>query len=445
MKKKLFTIAIALCMVFTMIPRGVFQIETAWAASGDTPASVKVGGVEMVGDNVTYYKNGGTKGSADDYNAMYDKTANTLTLRNFFYQGNQNGIYADGDLNIVLQGNNQMKAEGINGNDEKNGYGIWTEGDLLIRGESQGEALAQLLVWAVNENAIFAFDGLPYNESITIANADVSVSSDADVGIVASKNVTIENSYIQSYGKTYAIQGGHFSDIADDSITITQSAVTAEAKGNGTGGAFNIAPNITERYKWKTTKNGRFTESESTSFTNENNPKHVDIVCWHTHCVCGKTHSDIGTHENEAKLAFKEWTDALDLPHVSGNYYLTKNVYISSPWEPADGTVLCLNGYSIICKEGTEETPISAISVKSGVDFTLTDCSKDENGNNKGEITHYNGLIGRGVDNYGVFPCTEVISPTIIIEAIASAVAVCRTTLAQHSQCMEAVLQAIKM
>ena len=32
MKKKLFTIAIALCMVFTMIPGGVFQAETAWAA-----------------------------------------------------------------------------------------------------------------------------------------------------------------------------------------------------------------------------------------------------------------------------------------------------------------------------------------------------------------------------------------------------------------------------
>ena len=403
MKKKLFTIAIALCMVFTMIPVGVFQIETAWATSGDTPASVKVGGVEMVGDNVTYYKNGGTKGSADDYNAMYEPSKNTLTLNNFFYQGEQNGIYANGDLNIVLHGNNQMKAEGTNDDNGKNGYGIWTEGDLLIRGESQGEALAQLLVWAVNENAIFAFDGLPYNESITIANADVSVSSDADVGIVASKNVTIENSYIQSYGKTYAIQGGHFSDIADDSITITQSAVTAEAKGNGTEGAFNIAPNITERYKWKTTKNGRFTESESTSFTNENNPKHVDIVCWHTHCVCGKTHSDIGTHENEAKLAFKEWTDALDLPHVSGNYYLTKNVYISSPWEPADGTVLCLNGHSITCTAGTDDNAISTISVGSGVDFTLTDCSKDENGNNKGEITHYNDLIGRGVDNYGVF------------------------------------------
>ena len=36
MKKKLFTIALALCMVFTMMPAGVFQIDTAWAAGGHT-------------------------------------------------------------------------------------------------------------------------------------------------------------------------------------------------------------------------------------------------------------------------------------------------------------------------------------------------------------------------------------------------------------------------
>lgn len=51
MKKKLFTIAIALCMVFTMIPGGVFQAETAWAAG---PSNLTV-------DNATYYANGALK------------------------------------------------------------------------------------------------------------------------------------------------------------------------------------------------------------------------------------------------------------------------------------------------------------------------------------------------------------------------------------------------
>ena len=51
MKKKLFTIAIALCMIFTMIPGGVFQAETAWAEVGAGPYNVKVNGA-------TYYENG---------------------------------------------------------------------------------------------------------------------------------------------------------------------------------------------------------------------------------------------------------------------------------------------------------------------------------------------------------------------------------------------------
>ena len=51
MKKKLFTIALALCMIFTMIPGGVFQAETAWAAG---PSNITV-------DNATYYATGALK------------------------------------------------------------------------------------------------------------------------------------------------------------------------------------------------------------------------------------------------------------------------------------------------------------------------------------------------------------------------------------------------
>lgn len=51
MKKKLFTIAIALCMVLTMIPGGVFQAETAWAAG---PEKITV-------NKATYYDSGALK------------------------------------------------------------------------------------------------------------------------------------------------------------------------------------------------------------------------------------------------------------------------------------------------------------------------------------------------------------------------------------------------
>ena len=334
MKKKLFTIALALCMVFTMMPAGVFQIETAWATSGAPSTSVKVGGVEMVGDDVTYYKFSssevGTPGSADSYNAMYDKTTNTLTLKDFTYHGEQNGIYAERDLNIVLQGRNEIEAKGINKGTEKNSYGIWIEGDLSICGEDQDKD--QLIIWAHHGNAIFAFEdnSSQYNESITIENATVNVVSDADVGIVASNNVTIKNSHIQSYGETYAIQGGHFDDPAParGSITIAKSDVMAEAEGVS---AYNIVPTISGVYEWATTKNKpTYTKSTSELFDNAGKPKYVDIVCWHTHCVCGKTHSDVGTHEQEDELTFQKWTDPFNLPSTQGNYCLEQDVYISA-------------------------------------------------------------------------------------------------------------------
>ena len=84
MKKKRFTIALALCMVLTMVPQGVSHSEAAWAVSGNA-TEVKVAGVEMVNTGVTYYKNGGTNGSANDYNAMYNPSENTLTLKGFAY------------------------------------------------------------------------------------------------------------------------------------------------------------------------------------------------------------------------------------------------------------------------------------------------------------------------------------------------------------------------
>lgn len=41
------------------------------------------------------------------------------------------------------------------------------------------------------------------------------------------------------------------------------------------------------------------------------------------------------------------WADANSLPDAAGNYYLTADVTLSSSWQPADGTSLCLNGHDV--------------------------------------------------------------------------------------------------
>ena len=99
------------------------------------------------------------------------------------------------------------------------------------------------------------------------------------------------------------------------------------------------------------------------------------------HPVCG----DVNCNEH-AKLT--DWQDVDDLSKITkaGNYYLTEDVEITKTWQPKDGVVLCLNGYSIIAGGDFD-----AIKVASNATFTLCDCV------GTGEITHAEGKTGSGV------------------------------------------------
>ena len=131
----------------------------------------------------------------------------------------------------------------------------------------------------------------------------------------------------------------------------------------------------------------------------------------HKHCICGKTTcNQPGSHPSDDKLTdFIPWTDALaktqngngktssnSLPRKEGNYYLTGDVTLTETWTPADGTVLCLNGYNITMN-GDEDV----IKVGRNVTFTLCDCKGGTN--EGGQITHgtknetNSKYIGRGV------------------------------------------------
>ena len=84
------------------------------------------------------------------------------------------------------------------------------------------------------------------------------------------------------------------------------------------------------------------------------------------------------------------WQGVSSLPNESGYYYLTGNVEIDSTWNPADDTVLCLNGYGISM---TKNGPV--IHVQPGVTFTLCDCNGSQNPNIHG-ITHAYRSNGKG-------------------------------------------------
>ena len=129
----------------------------------------------------------------------------------------------------------------------------------------------------------------------------------------------------------------------------------------------------------------------------------------HEHYLCGGSESCTCPVTETKKVEFQPWESTTSLPKDTGNYYLTGPVTLENYWTPADGTVLCLNGYSITVNKNTEPKghQVGAIVVESGRTFTLVDCkgSKTE----YGQITHGTNTEtnskypGRGVCVYGTF------------------------------------------
>ena len=102
--------------------------------------------------------------------------------------------------------------------------------------------------------------------------------------------------------------------------------------------------------------------------------------------AAAETHT--GDHGEYTLPKGATWQGVDSLPSDSGYYYLTQNVTIDSTWKPADGTVLCLNGYSISM---TNNGPV--IHVQPDVTFTLCDCNGSDKG---GGITHDSQSNGKG-------------------------------------------------
>ena len=106
----------------------------------------------------------------------------------------------------------------------------------------------------------------------------------------------------------------------------------------------------------------------------------------HKHCVCGAEHKTIGDHTAEdadASKTFQAWESDNKLPDKEGRYYLTKDVVISETWQPADGTVLCLNGKTI-----TGEAKDKYVIYITNGSFDLTDCCQ-----NTGSIAYGGGGV----------------------------------------------------
>ena len=210
-------------------------------------------------------------------------------------------------------------------------------------------------------------------------SGDVTISGNTDKDGNANNVYLMNNITIQiggALGENASIGVTTESTIADESYLII-------ARG---GSKYTLKEGDLNAFTSDNTAYGQQLLGNSVVFTNG------DL---HTHAVCGD--ANCGEHTD------KIWQGVSRLDDITeaGYYYLTKDVtVIGKAWKPVNGVVLCLNGNSIVAAGSFD-----AISVDTGVTFTLTDCKPE---GTAGQITHsFDGdgkrYISRGVDVSGTF------------------------------------------
>ena len=187
-----------------------------------------------------------------------------------------------------------------------------------------------------------------------------------------------ENNVYLASGKTIAISGltggANIGVTTADEPTTSDNVIIAKSVGELT--YTNIIKSDSNKYETKQIKGNLVLALKN----NDSSKGHEHFLCGNDPCTCPV--------KETKKVAFQPWTSTMSLPATPGNWYLTKNVTLSSTWEPKDGTVLCLNGYSI-----TANGDFNAIKVGRNATFTLTDCQTSQ-----GSVTHADNKYGRGVE-----------------------------------------------
>ncbi len=210
MKKKLFTIALALCMVFTMIPGGVLHSEVAWAdteATGNV-TSVQIAGQTLSEDKGLYYYNGagGAVGTVSDQNTLNGETPNatfnpstgTLTL---------NGLNVNAETGIVWNYSHSSSKTH----------------NLVIKLEGSTNIINSGSTSAINGKSGYPNDG----PSLTIIGSG-TLTLNGSYGIWVWHDITIGgNVVVNATGST----GGIYNNDSYGKIVIQDKAiVTAEGK-----------------------------------------------------------------------------------------------------------------------------------------------------------------------------------------------------------------------
>lgn len=217
-----------LCLLTALL--GLFGAGQTWAGN---PTTLTVGDTDVLNGGYWTTNADGTltEASADNYNVYYDGNG-TLTLKGATINGTSSstvgaGIYAEGDLTIVLEGSSTVK--GV-----VNPYGesqsIRVSGNLTIRGG--GSLTAQGAETSSGSSyGIFVTESFTQQSgSVTAIGGDVNGSYDSEGLYVSDGTVTAQDGTLTATGGDTS--GSSYGISASGTVTVNDAIVTATA---GTG------------------------------------------------------------------------------------------------------------------------------------------------------------------------------------------------------------------
>lgn len=218
-----------LCLLTALL--GIFGAGQTWAGN---PTTLTVGGTNALNGGYWTTDESGTltEASADNYNVYYDGNG-TLTLKGATINGTNiighvgAGIYAEGDLTIVLEGTSTVT--GVQDpNDES--QSIRVSGNLTIQGggslTAQGAETSSGSSYGIFVTESFTQQG----GSVTANGGDVSGSYKSAGLYVSGGTVTVEGGTLTATGGDTS--GSSYGISASGTVTVNDAIVTATA---GTG------------------------------------------------------------------------------------------------------------------------------------------------------------------------------------------------------------------
>lgn len=221
-----------LCLLTALL--GLFGAGQTWAGN---PTTLTVGGTDVL--NGGYWTTDAESGtltpdgaSADNYNVYYDGNG-TLTLKDATINGTNTighvgaGIYAEGDLTIVLEGSST-----VTGVQDPNGdsQSIRVSGNLTIQGggslTAQGAETSSGSSYGIFVIGSFTQQG----GSVTASGGNVSGNYNSTGLYVYGSTVTVQGGTLTATGGTTG--SGSYGISANGSVTVSDATVTATG---GTG------------------------------------------------------------------------------------------------------------------------------------------------------------------------------------------------------------------